>query len=104
MSKTHKQEALYSYKKYKAYQPLTTYWWKPTRSCRQRFRKQIGQYSRPAACLSTGPAMRGEGCQTYREIRAADDRLLKDLGERAACGILLRSTSEASQLANRLPE
>ena len=23
---THKQEALYSYKKYKAYQPLTTYW------------------------------------------------------------------------------
>ena len=23
---THKQQALYSYKKYKAYQPLTTYW------------------------------------------------------------------------------
>ena len=23
---THKQEALYSYKKYRAYQPLTTYW------------------------------------------------------------------------------
>ena len=26
MSETHKQEALYSYKKYKAYRPLTTYW------------------------------------------------------------------------------
>ena len=23
---THKQESLYSYKKYRAYQPLTTYW------------------------------------------------------------------------------
>ena len=30
---THKQQALYSYKKYKAYQPLTTYWLKPTWWC-----------------------------------------------------------------------
>ena len=27
---THKQEALHSYKRYRAYQPLTTYWQRPT--------------------------------------------------------------------------
>ena len=37
---SHKKEALYSYKKYRAYQPLTTYWaeadWWCTRSSRRQ--------------------------------------------------------------------
>ena len=34
---THKQQAFYSYRKYKAYQPLTTYWAEAELTCIRSF-------------------------------------------------------------------